>query len=107
MSGEDHERRISTVEANFADLLRTTTEIKGYLGKFFSDTNDIKTALALLVNNQNNVSDYQKKCDHDRADHEKRITEVEGIQSRAMKMAAGISTTMAFIITAGLEWARK
>ena len=91
MAGEDHERRISTVEANLGNMNYSLQKIEGYLGKLFDQNGEIKTGLALVVSNQVDMKIYQKDCDTEREDHEKRITSCEGFQSRLIKM--GIAVT--------------
>jgi hypothetical protein len=84
---EDHERRISTVEANYGTLAQSMSRMEGYLGQLFNQQSDIKTSIALVVQNQSGMKDYQVKCDSERTDHEKRLTSVEGFQGRLVKMA--------------------
>lgn len=91
MPGENHERRISTVEANMSDLLRSNQRIENYMEKLFNQQGDLKTTCALVVQNQDEMKVYRKECDDDRDDHEKRITAVEGFQSRLVKMAIAVT----------------
>lgn len=108
MEGDrSHERRISTVEANYASLSNSMGKIEGYLGKLFDQTGDIKTGLALVVQNQADMKDYQIKCDSDRADMKTQLDNVTGFQARTMKVASMVSGTVAFCLTAGIEWFRK
>lgn len=87
MSDIEHERRISTVEANYTNLSESMARVEGYLGKLFDQQGDIKTSVALVIQNQDGMKDYQKKCDIDRQDYDKRITATEGFQTRLVKYA--------------------
>lgn len=91
MQADNHERRISTVEANIADLLRSNQRMEGYMEKLFTQQGEIKTQCALVVQNQEGMKIYQLDCDKERADHEKRITAVEGFQGRLVKTAIAIT----------------
>ena len=91
MAGEDYERRISTVEANMNNIATSMGKIEGYLGKLFDQSSQIQTGLALVVQNQAGMKIYQKDCDSESENHEKRITAVEGFQSRAIKFLIAIS----------------
>ena len=88
---DNHERRISTVEAHMENLASSMDDIRDYVGKLFSETGDIKTGLALLVQNQEGMKEYQKRCDAERNDHEKRITATEGFQNRAIKFVVALT----------------
>ncbi len=88
---DDHERRISTVEANYNTLAASMLRMEASLGRIFRQQGDIQTSVALVVQNQSGMKDYQIKCDHERADHEKRITETEGFQGRLIKCAVAIT----------------
>lgn len=84
----DYERRVSTVEANYSTLASSMTRMEGYLGQLFNQQNDIKTSIALVVQNQSGMKEYQVKCDGERGDHEKRITAAESFQKRLTTYAA-------------------
>ena len=84
---EDHERRISTIEANFGNLASSMSKVAEHLGKLFEQQSEMKTSIALVVQNQGDFKVYQKECDTERADHEKRITAAEGFQGRLVKYA--------------------
>ena len=91
MPGDNHERRLSTVEANIADLLRSNNRMEGYMEKLFNQQGDIKTQCAVMVQNQEGMKTYQVDCDKERNDHEKRLTAVEGFQGRLVKFAIAIT----------------
>lgn len=79
---DDHERRIATVEANYGTLAQSMQKIEGYMGDLFRQNGDIKTSIALVVQNQGGMKEYQTKCDAERNEHDKRITGCEGFQKR-------------------------
>lgn len=92
---DDHERRISTVEANYGTLAQSMQKIEGYMGDLFRQNGDIKTSIALVVQNQNSMTNttakYQDACDKERSDHEKRINNCEGFQKRLAGYATVIT----------------
>lgn len=88
---DNHERRLSTVEANYGTLTESMRRMEGYMGDLFRQQGDIKTSIALVVQNQNGMKDYQDKCDEERSDHDKRITSCEGFQKRLTGYAAIIT----------------
>lgn len=92
MTGEDHERRLSTVEANYTTLTYSMNEMKGYLGKLFEQQGEMKTSLALIAQNQVGMKEYQTKCDSERKDHDTRIGNCESFQKRLAAYAAVITT---------------
>ena len=88
---DNYERRLSTVEANYINLSDSLDEIKDCMSRLFSETGDIKTGIALVVQNQKGMTEYQVKCDAERSSHEKRITATEGFQGRLVKFAIAVT----------------
>jgi hypothetical protein len=97
MSDDDHERRLSTVEANFGNMAQSMGKIEGLLGDLFNRTGDIKTNVALVVQNQEGMNIYQRRCDEERADHEKRITECENFKKTIRNYSIAIFGTGSLI----------
>lgn len=99
---EDHERRISTVEANAANTLMGIIEIKAMLATSAEKREAMLTQLAVVVDNQADMKQYQKDCNKERDDHEKRLTAVEGFQNRLVKLAVvmtGIGSLASPVLT--------
>lgn len=103
----DVEHRLTSVEANLGNIANTANEIKGYLGKLFNETGDIKTGLALVVQNQSTTQAYIKKCDDDREDFHARIANIEGFQKNQVKIAAGAGGVIAFLTYGGSKIVEK
>ncbi len=75
---------------------------------------DVTSTLAVVVNNQKGMTDYQQKCDKERSDlgdkHtalDKRVTETEGFQSRQIKAALGAGGLMGFLVIGGSKLLEK
>lgn len=91
MPGSEYERRLSTVEANAQNTNQSLQRMEGYLEKLFTQNGEIKVGMALVVQNQDDMKAYQTRCDGERRDHDKRLTECEGFQGRLVKMAIAVT----------------
>lgn len=107
MTGDNHENRLSTVEANLANIARGVEEIKSYLYKGSDRHTEIISRLAVIDSKQNEYAKYQQDCENDRGGHEKRITAVENYQASQKRLIAALSATVSTVIALGIEAFRR
>lgn len=91
--------RLANLEANTANTSSELREIKTYLGKRVEQHEDTRVALARIADKQDDMKAYQQKCDSERSDHEKRLTQVETFQSNQEWVAGKISALIAFAVS--------
>lgn len=107
MTGEDHERRLATNEANIENFAKSQARIEDYMKALFEQNGEIKTSVALLVKSQEGMTKYQEGCDRERRDLDKRVTETEGYQKRQMRSAGGIAAAISIVFTGAIELFRR
>lgn len=101
--------RLARLEENTANSSLDLHEIKMHLGKRVEQHEETRIALALIAGKQDDMKAYQQKCDSERSDHEKRLTQVETFQSNQKWVAGKISALIAFgvsVIGVAIVWVK-
>ena len=107
MPGDNHESRLSTVEANLTNIARGVEEIKSYLYKGSDRHTEIISRLAVIDSKQNDYAKYQQDCESERGGHDKRLSAVEAYQATQRRTIATLSAVISTIIALGIELFRK
>jgi hypothetical protein len=96
--GDDHERRISTNEADIKNIGGVVIELKDWMKKSSDDRRknheDVIGRLSVIETKQNAFMAYQESCDEDRKILTDRVTEVEKSQSWNSGKASIISAIL-------------
>lgn len=107
MPDGESQRRLGALEARGDVADERWEDVKQYMIRQGGTMIDIKSSIAVIINNQNDSKDYQKQCNTDRGDFEKRITRVEGFQSRQIKYATASGGFMGFLVIGGAKLIEK
>lgn len=86
MAGDNHEGRLSTVEADIKNIANGITRIENNLSKA-ADKHDqrhteVLQRLTVIETSQKGFQKYQEECDNDREDYRKRIESLERLRSQ-------------------------
>lgn len=118
MEKQDHERRISSLEAsvqaNFGNVALTLNEIKLMIAASAQQRETMITQLAVISTKQEDFNKYQETCEADRqklatdlatktTKDNKRFMNLENFQKSQKRTAAGIATIATLILTEGKE----
>lgn len=95
---ENHEGRISALEADSRTSQRQWDDIKGFMIRQSSALSDIKSTLAVIADKQDSMQEYQVECTKERVSQDKRITAVEGFQVRQLKLVGMLSVGLSSVI---------
>lgn len=108
------EERLAALEENKIHTKETIDAIFTYMKEGRAWRDDVISTLATVVNNQKSMTDYQKVCNDERAELEKkhtaldgRVTETEGYQKRQIKVTAFVSLLVSSFIGGGIMWFKK
>lgn len=108
------EERLAALEENKEHTKETISAIFTYMKEGRTWRDDVTSTLAVVVNNQKSMNDYQRKCDAERADletkHTKlagRVTDTEKFQSRQIKAIFIGGGIMTFLVEGGAKLLTK
>lgn len=111
MNGDDHERRISTVEAivqaNTTNILTVLHEIKGSIAVSNEQRVGMISQLAVIDCKQDAMKIYQEKCDAERKQMGIEIADVKNYQTNQRRNVAGISIMIGLLMQSGGELIKK
>lgn len=108
------EERLAALEENKAHTKETIEAIFTYMkeGRLWRD--DVTGTLAVVVNNQKGMVDYQKQCDAERLKLatdttalDTRVTATEGFQKRQLRLIFFMAIGINFLVMGGAKLLEK
>lgn len=99
--------RLKGVETNVANIADGIEDIKQYLARSADQRVVMIEKLAVIDTKQNDMKEYQVRCDNDRKGLDKRVDNVEGFQSNQKKVVAAMAAGISFLVIGGSKVAEK
>lgn len=111
MPGEDHEQRLSALEAIVSTSMVTVSaslsEINGKLTTSTEQRTQMIASLAVISSKQQDEKEYRDKCDTERGGMRKDIDKALTYQKYQRHMAAVIAGVVAWAVTDGASFFRR
>lgn len=108
------DERLAALEENKIHTKETIEAIFTYMKEGRAWRDDVTSTLAVVVNNQKSMTDYQNKCDKERedlktdiGDVKSRVTETEGFQKRQIRAVFFMGAIMTFFVEGGAKLLTK
>lgn len=98
----DHEKRISTNEANIQNIGLIIVEFKGWMKTTSKENNEIISRLVRMETKQDEFRAYQENCDKDRQKLIDRIGAIERDGSRQAGKASIINAIISACVAGGV-----